>query len=1584
MNSLGRKTGQWCALLTAMVGLLVPGLLRAVDDPTDAGIDRKPLAIGLATAAASAAGTTIAGTAFACKEQQDGKIVVVGNTQRTLLVMRFNVNGAPDTTFGDNGMFLLTGVDIWYEGGAGLDLQSDGSIVIATRTYTAAADSAILVRLTPAGQLDMTFSGSGVKSLNTPDRAYSKRVFVLPDGKILAGGNYPSGIWVARCLANGDADTSFGTNGKSYIQQSTQNNFNGQIGQLLPLPDGKMLILSLGIISDTREAWVVNRLTATGAMDPTFMRISLPYDGTNTYIGAMARLNDGRIAVTIPRFDVSYPIGDMVALYSEDGVPQSVISDTTFAGSRGTAKWDMPNSLVVRTDGSLCGLLGTRLVQFLPTLQVLSTESSASGLQESRLYPLADGGLLKSGSLVRRYAPNGSPVLTYTVATSTNFAYPPDISVEESFFPIPDGGSRTFASAVVNGVPSTLTFTIRNTGFGDLNDLAISLSGTHAGDFSFSALGATTVAGGGGRSFTVSFAPKGIGTRTAKLQIASNDADETPFDITLTGQGTGSAPEIVVESPTSITDGGSLTLNSVNVGAPALTRSFTIRNTGSANLTGLAISFTGTHAADFSATALTSSTIVPGGSQSFKVSFAPKAAGSRTAKLLIASNDADENPFDITFNGQGTTLLPEIEVALASPIVDGGRVDMGTRAIYAPAVTYSFSIRNHGPGPLTDLKVTITGPNAADFSAGALETETMVGPSLQTLKVSFAPKAPGARSATLQIASNDEDENPYDIILTGSAVEVPQEIVVQAPSSILTGSTLALGTHLQGSSALTRTITIRNYGWTPLTGIGVTIDGPDAADFSLSALPGDTILGNETLSFTVSFATQVQGLRTATMRIASNDTDENPFNIVLTGQGSALDIAFTGGDRLLRPVQTIDLGVMDTGASAERSFTIRNAGTVELSGLLLETIGADAAPLAIVPSLPQALAPGESFTFTIRFTARLIGSRTSMVRILSSVGEEARVNFSARVRAPRLEVRHRSGKLFTAGTSVIAWGSNSFGQAKPPNNLNNVVAVSAGEKHSVALKRDGTVVSWGDSRDKVPEGFAEIAAVAVGGGHTLALRRDGTVVASGRNFDGEIAVPAGLSGVIAIAAGHHHSVVGKQDGRVVAWGSNAFGQSTVPTGLTDVMAVATGDYHTLALKRDGTVFAWGLNSGGQSTVPAGLADVTSIAAGSHHSVALKRDGGLAAWGESAHGQCSVPVGLTDVAAVAASGYQSFALLQDGSVAAWGADYHGLTDTSGLVGVTAIAAGKNHALAIGDLVVDFAASNLGHGSNSSVSVTNAGDLPLALSRVEFEGMDAVSFRLGSLIPVTLSPGAVAQLSLRYVPARVGRLRATARIFTNDPEADSFTISLSGTASFEIDATKASVKGSALSYDPMVADRTTGLVLQKMTFANPTGVLLNGLRLILSKVAQGVIVGSSSAGSLPQTVEVIYSKPIAAGETVQFYLTYADAKRNTSASIQPFIRAEALMEPEPRTEPVLGALTPILGVRDTAQGPLIEWNCRPKAAYVVEYSDDRGVTWFSAVHRLVRNGTRISWVDRGQPETFSKPVNKASRSYRVKRL
>jgi alpha-tubulin suppressor-like RCC1 family protein len=51
----------------------------------------------------------------------------------------------------------------------------------------------------------------------------------------------------------------------------------------------------------------------------------------------------------------------------------------------------------------------------------------------------------------------------------------------------------------------------------------------------------------------------------------------------------------------------------------------------------------------------------------------------------------------------------------------------------------------------------------------------------------------------------------------------------------------------------------------------------------------------------------------------------------------------------------------------------------------------------------------------------------------------------------------------SADHAVIAWGDNTYGQASPPSNLTDVVAIAAGSYHSLALKGDGTILGWGDN-----------------------------------------------------------------------------------------------------------------------------------------------------------------------------------------------------------------------------------------------------------------------------------------------------------------------------------------------------------------------------------------------------------------------------------------------------------------------------------------------------------------------------------------
>lgn len=230
-------------------------------------------------------------------------------------------------------------------------------------------------------------------------------------------------------------------------------------------------------------------------------------------------------------------------------------------------------------------------------------------------------------------------------------------------------------------------------------------------------------------------------------------------------------PEISVENAVGVTlsdSGSSVSLGATPVNV-ALSQVFTIKNIGHSELTGLTITKDGTHATDFTIT-VNPATLIPGpaGSTTFTVSFKPTAAGVRSAAIHIASNDTDESSFDIMLTGSGT--VPEIAVTQGVALTDAkSTINFGKVKLKASMVK-SFTITNQGNAPLSGLSIIKSGANAAEFTVAALGATTLAGGASTTFKVTFKATIAGTRRAAIKIISNDADENPFDIALTGVAV----------------------------------------------------------------------------------------------------------------------------------------------------------------------------------------------------------------------------------------------------------------------------------------------------------------------------------------------------------------------------------------------------------------------------------------------------------------------------------------------------------------------------------------------------------------------------------------------------------------------------------------------------------------------------------------------------------------------------------------------------------------------------------------------------------------------------------------------
>jgi alpha-tubulin suppressor-like RCC1 family protein len=453
---------------------------------------------------------------------------------------------------------------------------------------------------------------------------------------------------------------------------------------------------------------------------------------------------------------------------------------------------------------------------------------------------------------------------------------------------------------------------------------------------------------------------------------------------------------------------------------------------------------------------------------------------------------------------------------------------------------------------------------------------------------------------------------------------------------------------------------------------------------------------------------------------------------------------------------------------------------------------------------------------------------------------------------------------------VAAWGYNASGQlgngtmaiARVPGaiaGLGEVTAIAAGNEHSLALLANGTVRAWGNNRagqlgngttanGKVPvavSALSNVVAIAAGKEHSTALLANGTVMAWGGNEEGQLGggtkalkstVPVtvkGLSGVTAIAAGGDFNLARLSNGTVMAWGAGAEGQlgngkkskSTTPVvvkGLSGVTTIAAGGEHGLALLSGGTVMSWGSNLARQLGMPSkfkvvkedeeefleeeeepensdvpvavqALSGVSAVAAGAEHSLALLGDGEVMAWGANSNGQLgngsqgaasNMPTavgGLGGVTAIAAGARHNLALLSGGSVEAWGYNPDGQLGNGsnlnspvavaipGLGGVVKIAGGGWHSLSIGAPVATVTGVSPASGpqqGGTSVSITGL-NLSEATS-VQFGSTAASSFTVNSPTSITAaSPAGVGTVDITVTtPSDTSGTSATDR-FTYIP-------------------------------------------------------------------------------------------------------------------------------------------------------------------------------------------------------------------------
>jgi uncharacterized delta-60 repeat protein len=205
---------------------------------------------------------------FATALQQDGKIVVAGRTfngsDYDIGVARYNVNGTLDSSFGENG-FVTTAVN-GDDQASGLVIQPDGKIVVAGFTSGVSGQEIVVVRYDPNGFPDSTFGTDGIVTTAIGGLAFAFSVAIdASDRIIVAGSALVSGnldFAVVRYLSDGSLDSAFDGDG---IATTGLTGGSDIARSVVVQPDGK--ILAAG---STETDFALVRYEADGSLDTSF------------------------------------------------------------------------------------------------------------------------------------------------------------------------------------------------------------------------------------------------------------------------------------------------------------------------------------------------------------------------------------------------------------------------------------------------------------------------------------------------------------------------------------------------------------------------------------------------------------------------------------------------------------------------------------------------------------------------------------------------------------------------------------------------------------------------------------------------------------------------------------------------------------------------------------------------------------------------------------------------------------------------------------------------------------------------------------------------------------------------------------------------------------------------------------------------------------------------------------------------------------------------------------------------------------------------------------------------------------------
>jgi len=433
----------------------------------------------------------------------------------------------------------------------------------------------------------------------------------------------------------------------------------------------------------------------------------------------------------------------------------------------------------------------------------------------------------------------------------------------------------------------------------------------------------------------------------------------------------------------------SLSFGSLATGSTSSAQSVTVSNTGSSST-----SVSATISGQFADSTTCGTSLAANSSCTYSVTFKPTSAGAQSGTLAVTAGGSTTN---VSLTGTGVAPGPILN---ANP----GSLSFASTVVGSTSASQNVTITNTGTA---SASVSGVSSNSGDFTVTSNNCTTLAVNASCTVGVAFKPSTGGARSGTLTVSSN-ANNNPTTVSLSGTAIDSSTNIAAGATASASSSN----GTYVAGNVTDADPSTYwesANGAWPQWVQVDL------GSSFNLSKvvlrLPPTTAWGarTETLSVQTSSDgntfTTVVGSATYTFD-PNNGNNSVAINLPANTSGRYLRVNITansgwnagqlsqvevypgsgsggggGSASLSASPSSLSFASQNVGTtSGAQTVTISNSGTAAASVASINVSG----DFAQTNNCGSSIAASASCTINVTFTPTATGTRTGSVTVTSN------------------------------------------------------------------------------------------------------------------------------------------------------------------------------------------------------------------------------------------------------------------------------------------------------------------------------------------------------------------------------------------------------------------------------------------------------------------------------------------------------------------------------------------------------------------------------------------------------------------------